>query len=238
MTEDRNTVRLKEQIRQQVIAELYSTGGVTYDTAAKEVLYYLPGDFVRLYTQLFHEAYRDTDGGTNGRGVSSAEKGAVGRVSNPTDLAKGHGNTGAGGKGSGRGVGLEHEPRDKSGAIIGRGHVRNTQKSLRGTKQASAKTTFGYNGRTGEEIAALKARIDKRLRAIARSAADELRAIRDGNLQLEREAIEAEVSAGTLGKGEASRRISRLIAEQKELDEQFGLASGGKAETGRKGERK
>lgn len=235
MPEDRNTAKLKEQIRNQVIAELFGTGGVTYDTAAKEVLYYLPGDFVRLYTQLFHEAYRDTDGGTNGRGVSSAEKGAIGRVSNPTDLAKGHGNTGAGGKGSGRGVGLEHEPRDKSGAIIGRGHIRNTQKSMRGAKQASAKNTFGYNGRAGEEIAALKTRIDKRLRAIARSAAEELRDIREGNLQLEREAIEHDVESGTLGKGEGSRRIARLIAEQKELDEQFGLGSGGRPATGRKG---
>jgi hypothetical protein len=34
MVTDRNTERLKEQIRQQVIAELFGTGGVTYDLSA------------------------------------------------------------------------------------------------------------------------------------------------------------------------------------------------------------
>jgi hypothetical protein len=189
---------------------------------------YLPGDFIRLYTQIFHEAFRDTDGGTNGRGVSSAEKGAVGRADNPTDLARGYGNTGARGKGSGKGIGLEHEPRDKQGQVLGRGHVRNTQKTLVGLKQASAKNTFGFNGKRGEEIAALKTRIDKRLRAIARSAAEELAEIKNGALQEEREAIEREVKKGSMGKGEASKRISHLISEQKMLDEEYGRTSGGK----------
>lgn len=227
MTEDRNTAKLKEQIRAQVVAELFGTGGITYDTAAKEVLYYLPSDFVRLYTQIFHSAFRDTDGGVNGRGISSAEKGAVGRLSNPTDLARGHGNKGSRGKGSGKGVGLEHEPRDKDGNVLGRGHVRNVQKSERGLKQASAASTFGYQGVRGEQIAALKNKVDKSLRQIARRAAEELAEIQNGALQDEREAIEREVREGKMGKGEASRRISHLISEQKAVDEAFGRTDGG-----------
>lgn len=199
MVEDKgsglNQRALEDRIRKKVIGELLSSGGVSYDRASKEVLYYLPQDFVGFYTEVFHQAFRDTDGGTAGRGKSSEEAGKLGRA-------------------SGSSVGANdplNRTRDKN---LGVGHVRNGQKANRGLKQASAKELFGYNGALGERAAELKAKMDKDIRALTRKYRAELEDIMLERLEEREKAIEARVQDGSMGKGQASREI-RAIREEK-----------------------
>lgn len=199
-----------DHIRNQVIAELFGSGGVSYDRAAKEVLYFLPGDFIATYTRAFHEAFRDLDGGVNGRGTSAIEKGKVGRLGNP-DVPRG---------------GTQSDPRDREGKPLGQGHVRNTQKATRGTKQASAKNMFGYNGAIGEETAQLLTRVNKRLRSISREMKTDLDELKNRRLDEDRKAIDSRLEAGEISKGEASRRMSSLIRAQRELDIEVKAANG------------
>lgn len=69
-----------DKIREQVIGELYSSGGVSYDRAALELLYYLPTGFRDAYIRMFHEAMDGTDGGLGARGEAGAQTAALGRA--------------------------------------------------------------------------------------------------------------------------------------------------------------
>ena len=181
----------KEQLRREIIAELLSSGGVTYDRAAKEVLYYLPDNFVKVYTDAFHKAFSDTDGGVGGRGKSTETKGqegrATGRPGGMPRLSKEEGlrrkeewKKAAKERGEEVGEGTKRKN-------TGEGMVRNTAKSNKGAKQDAMKKKFGYNGALGEAIAGVKDKADKRLRTIARDMVREI------------EELEARHRGGTLG---------------------------------------
>lgn len=71
---------LVRRIRDEILSELMASGGVTYDRAALEVLYYIPDSFREAYTKLFYQALANTDGGISQRGEVGAETGALGRA--------------------------------------------------------------------------------------------------------------------------------------------------------------
>ncbi len=72
--------RLKKKMREEILAELLASGGISYDRVAQELLYYIPDDFKAIYVRVFHEAMSATDGNINQRGVNGAETAALGRA--------------------------------------------------------------------------------------------------------------------------------------------------------------
>lgn len=74
----------EDRIRRAVeirIAELVSSGGITFSRAALEILYLLPPDFVAVYTELFHQALKGADGGSDARGQAAERTRDLGRAS-------------------------------------------------------------------------------------------------------------------------------------------------------------
>lgn len=70
-----------QRIKEEIIAELLASGGVSYDRAALELLYYIPDTFKHAYTEVFYEAFAGTDGNLDARGRQGAETAALGRAS-------------------------------------------------------------------------------------------------------------------------------------------------------------
>lgn len=56
---------------QRRIAEISAAAGVPHSRASLEVLYYLPQDFLKRYSELFHASLRLDSGGVGGRDSAS-----------------------------------------------------------------------------------------------------------------------------------------------------------------------
>jgi hypothetical protein len=119
--------------------ELMASGGVGYNQIAKEVLFFLPKDFLDLYEELWHAGLAGKDdGGSGARGQSQHDTGVVGKAAT----------------------------RNVPGGM---------QISSGGAKRKSYKRYWVI---ADEEALALKDRVDKRLRGMAREVRIELGRIR------------------------------------------------------------
>lgn len=134
------------------IAEIMSAAGVDRSRISQEVLFELPGSFVRAYELLHDRALH----GVDREARSDAE---VGRVDDPDNK---------GGGGGGRLKDTERS-RERYGEVV----VRSGGSSRRAARGASRGGAAGLS--LGEEVALeLKTRIDKRLRGMAREIMAEL----------------------------------------------------------------
>lgn len=70
-----------QRVKEEIMAELLASGGVSYDRAALELLYYIPDGFKEAYVRMFYEAFAGTDGNLDMRGRQGAETAALGRAS-------------------------------------------------------------------------------------------------------------------------------------------------------------
>jgi hypothetical protein len=128
------------------LADAVSSGGISFSRVAVELVYLLPDDFQFWYARLFHTALVGADGGASSRAEADRKKGEVQR---------------AGGQ---------------PVSSVKRGGRIKTGESTRAHGRA-AKSTGGFRGlwAIGDERALrLKARVDKRLRAISRDIKAEL----------------------------------------------------------------
>ena len=73
---------LAERKAQSMYTDLMASGGVGYNQIAKEVLFFLPRDFLEVYEELWQQGLAGKDdGGAGARGESQAETGRVGKAS-------------------------------------------------------------------------------------------------------------------------------------------------------------
>lgn len=73
--------KMRDRLREEILSELMASGGVSYDRAALELLYYVPQPFREAYMRLFYQAMANTDGGISERGRQGADTAALGRAS-------------------------------------------------------------------------------------------------------------------------------------------------------------
>jgi hypothetical protein len=70
-----------ERMAQSMYAGFLAGAGVGYNQIAKEVLYFLPRDFLDIYEEVWHAGVAGKDdGGTGARGAAQAETGRVGKA--------------------------------------------------------------------------------------------------------------------------------------------------------------
>jgi hypothetical protein len=77
-----------EKIAEKYFTDMMAAAGVHVDRMALEVMFWLPRDFMDLYTELYMRALRNTDGGTGERGKAAAETGALGRAKGKAQTGK------------------------------------------------------------------------------------------------------------------------------------------------------
>jgi len=167
-----------------VLRDAVSSGGITMARAATELLYLLPDDFASEYTRLFHTALSGADGGSGSRAEAGKKKGELGKASGLVPKM---------GKGSEGGMGRLRA--GDSTRAIGR----------------AAKSTSTYRGAWtigSEEALALKTKVDKRLRAIARDIAEELREIVGEEGRVGAEGVRRGKGAAKNGRGELRNMCS------------------------------
>lgn len=70
-----------ERMAQSMYAGFLAGAGVGYNQIAKEVLFFLPRDFLDIYEEVWHAGVAGKDdGGTGARGAAQAETGRVGKA--------------------------------------------------------------------------------------------------------------------------------------------------------------
>jgi len=141
------------------IAEIMSAAGVDQGRIGVEVLFDLPQSFVEAYELLWDRALVGVDHERQGGGGRDAAKAEVGKVGDPKNKGGG-----AGGR-----VKDTERSRERMSEVV----VRSGGSSRRGVRGAAKGSAAGL--RLGDEEALeLKARIDKRLRGMAREIFEEL----------------------------------------------------------------
>lgn len=77
------------------LADMASSGGLSYDRVGLELLYLLPQDFADVYVEVFHAALAGADGGAGARGEAQAQASGTMRASGKArNDSKGRGDTG------------------------------------------------------------------------------------------------------------------------------------------------
>lgn len=78
---EKNLIQLAaERMAESRFTEMMASAGVGHDRMALEVLYWLPGDFLTLYQELYTRALSGTDGNTGARGKAAEQTGATGKA--------------------------------------------------------------------------------------------------------------------------------------------------------------
>lgn len=74
-----------QQMAERRFTDMMSSAGVSHGRMAQELLYFLPRDFVNIYSEVFYQAYGGSDTGGNGgstsMGENRVEQAAVGKAS-------------------------------------------------------------------------------------------------------------------------------------------------------------
>ena len=74
------TQLMAEKMAEGRFTEMMAAAGVGHDRMAVEVLYWLPGDFLTLYQELYTRGLAGTDGNTGARGKAAEQTGAIGKA--------------------------------------------------------------------------------------------------------------------------------------------------------------